>query len=74
MAENSTSNFNACLTESDVVVTLAKQLNPLISDGNESKQSDAKSRRAQFKASKATTVIMEAEEEEKEEIPVPKGI
>ena len=72
MNRNSTSNFIACLIESDVVVPLAKQLNPLISDGNESKQSDAKSRRAQFKASKATTVIMEAEEEEKDE--GPKGI
>ena len=72
MTRNSTSNFIACLLESDVVVSLAKQLNPLISDGNESKQSDAKSRRAQFKASKATTVIMEAEEEEKDE--GPKGI
>ena len=72
MAVNSISNFIASLTESNVVVLLAKQLNPLISDGNESKQSDAKSRRAQFKASKATTVIMEAEEEEKDE--GPKGI
>ena len=72
MAVNSISNFIACLTESDVVVLLAKQLNPLISDGNESKQSDAKSRREKFKATKATTVIFEAEEEEKDD--GPKGI